>query len=740
MRIFFNLVGFLLFFNYGCGPRLPEFESEGLSVPGELIITLKADAFHDSKGPLGVSGLEVSSVLRRSMTQPLGLKYAQPLWENRSRKNKSITDGYIIAKLSLPQGQDLQSAMGKLSRHPAVVAVDKNWLNASYGNKTNPPQSKAMMQSGEPTHQLFSAEEILTEEEAGSEPVVSNEGGQEDFLWSDKQVPPGDISHGPAFPLFRPHEGGRNFEQNQAFYFDLMGVSQVFTAIYQGHGNVFRIPNPANPKQTVNWEGNMPVGREVKVAVIDNGFELGHDDLKYRWVINPAEAKRANCYREKQAEIKLPDGETSITINTQSVDDAACISEWTDVDGNGYNSDIVGFHAAWDAQDDLENSLPTPLKETYKHEKTGKDVPVEKRNHGTHVAGIIAAEVNNGIGVAGLCPTCKVLPINAAKLDGGGGLPDDYIIRGLKYLWAYNGYNKARVEILNMSIGKYSFSRAFLIAVERVANDLLLVAAASNEDSDRVSYPAGNPSVLAVAAIGGVGDLGGISPAKSVKEDSDGQFEYKQYKNKASFSNFGSHVDISAPGVSIYSTSLNNGYAFGSGTSQASPVVAGVAGLVWSLIDVMPVNGVPPEYSKLLFNSRTRNPVEYLEDLGDWLVDTADGSFLYQQTDFNHFYQEPQQSDSYQAQEEVEQTKQYLGSGVINAFYALVGYTWNHYETPKKKTDFDAWNRSSFYHGCTIVAERGSLTGVLLLLFLSTGGLVLFMRRVEPSKRKEKDC
>jgi subtilisin family serine protease len=170
--------------------------------------------------------------------------------------------------------------------------------------------------------------------------------------------------------------------------------------------------------------------------------------------------------------------------------------------------------------------------------------------HGTHVAGIAAAATDNGLGVAGVCANCRIMPIKAMNASGIGYTSD--IAEGIR--WAAD--NGARV--INLSLSSTSNSTAMASAVNYAFNKgCVIVAAAGNDGGNVTSYPAANDNVIAVAAT---------------------DFN----NNRASFSNFGSFVDLAAPGVSILSTTNDGGYGYKQGTSMATPNVAGVAALLLS--------------------------------------------------------------------------------------------------------------------------------------------------------------
>ncbi len=187
-------------------------------------------------------------------------------------------------------------------------------------------------------------------------------------------------------------------------------------------------------------------------------------------------------------------------------------------------------------------------------------VPEDGQGHGTNVAGIAAA-VLNGTGVAGVAPTAKILPVRVLDNDGRGTYVD--IADGIIYA-------AERAQVLNLSLGGVDGSQTLQDAINYAANTKgrLVIAAAGNcggsdfsangcQSQNQPFYPAAYSNVMAVAATTSI-------------------------DTRASFSNVGGYVDIAAPGVSIYNAYLGNGYISESGTSQATPHVAGLAALVWA--------------------------------------------------------------------------------------------------------------------------------------------------------------
>jgi subtilisin family serine protease len=172
--------------------------------------------------------------------------------------------------------------------------------------------------------------------------------------------------------------------------------------------------------------------------------------------------------------------------------------------------------------------------------------PMDDHGHGTHVAGIAAAIGNNGTGVAGVDWGARIMPIKV--LDARGSGYDSDVASGIRYA-ADNG-----ARVINMSLGSTEYSYTLEEAVNYAYNKGVTIIAAAGNDGGSVGYPAACDHVIAVGAL----DSG---------------------DRLASFSNHGSALDLTAPGVNILST-VPGGYQKMSGTSMASPVVTGCASLV----------------------------------------------------------------------------------------------------------------------------------------------------------------
>jgi len=178
-----------------------------------------------------------------------------------------------------------------------------------------------------------------------------------------------------------------------------------------------------------------------------------------------------------------------------------------------------------------------------------KDTDASDDNgHGTAVAGITAASSNNGLGMASVSWNSTILPVKVLGASGSGNYSD--MANGIT--WAAD----KGARIINLSLGGTSSSITLQNAVNYAWNrNVILVAAAGNNGNNTAFYPAACNNVVAVSAT----------------DSSD---------KRPSWSNFGSYVDVSAPGVSVLTLHGSSSYAYWNGTSFSSPVTAGVVALM----------------------------------------------------------------------------------------------------------------------------------------------------------------
>ena len=207
---------------------------------------------------------------------------------------------------------------------------------------------------------------------------------------------------------------------------------------------------------------------------------------------------------------------------------------WSDADGyHGYN--FISDNRL--PMDDNVNS----------YDESGIWQPGTYTYHGTHVAGVVGAVINNNIGVAGIAQA-QLMAVKVMNDSGEG--TDSTVASGVR--WAVdNGAN-----IVTMSLGVDGLSTTLGNAINYASSHgVVMVAATGNSGSSVVSYPAAYPKVIAVGAV-------------------------DNSEHPALFSNYGTGLDVMAPGASIYSTMYGGSYQYLSGTSTAAPFVAGIAALM----------------------------------------------------------------------------------------------------------------------------------------------------------------
>jgi len=305
----------------------------------------------------------------------------------------------------------------------------------------------------------------------------------------------------------------------------------------------------------------------VNVAILDTGVDSSHPELKDQMFLNPAEK-----------------------------------FDGADNDNNCYVDDVHGIDATFECGRD---SGPSPKPGHADLGGAGKSCPRLRPDdelsancgHGSHVAGIVAAKHGGDLSTMGICPSCRILSIRVAErcvqpdtsksgecirpptqgdplisYEVDGGIADTSQIRALTYLYnlrAPDDPGRLLVNVVNLSLGKYFASRTMSYIIRNLQRkNIVVVAAAGNDGTETPSYPAAYESVVAVCAT---------------SED----YAQGAY-GRAPFSNFGDWVDICAPGTDIVSTvpgkTSDGGGLFidKSGTSQATPFVAGAIGYLLS--------------------------------------------------------------------------------------------------------------------------------------------------------------
>ena len=286
---------------------------------------------------------------------------------------------------------------------------------------------------------------------------------------------------------------------NDTFYdlqYDLNNTGQTFPIMGGG-------TDSGTPGADINWQTAYSAGmpsNEIIVGVIDSGVDYNHGDISNRMWRNPDEI-----------------------IN--GIDD----------DFNGYVDDVYGINIAYGTGD-----------------------PMDDHGHGTHCAGIIAAETDNNYGISGVNPNAKIMALKFMDANGKGDTRN--AIECLIYAVSMGA------KVVNCSFGGGGFLQSFYDAIE-FANEqgCAVVCAAGNNGANLMIYPSAYPNTLCVGATDENDEI-------------------------TSFSNYGSWLDVMAPGQDILSlkTSAYSGQNFSneflvvSGTSMSSPCAAGVLSLLMS--------------------------------------------------------------------------------------------------------------------------------------------------------------
>lgn len=214
-----------------------------------------------------------------------------------------------------------------------------------------------------------------------------------------------------------------------------------------------------------------------------------------------------------------------------------------DDDGNGFIDDYMGW--------DFTDRVGFPFDSTGGDYLNWDNNPYDDNGHGTYIAGIAAAETNNFIGIAGAAPKIKILNLRA--FDPGGYGEEDDVAAAILYAIKMNA------KVINMSFGDNSFSLVLRDIIRYAySKNLVLVASAGNSGSNAPHYPSGYSEVI------------------SVGNSTNGDFV-------AQSSNWGSTIDLVAPGTGILTTARNSNYASINGTSASAPFVSATAALILSL-------------------------------------------------------------------------------------------------------------------------------------------------------------
>jgi hypothetical protein len=340
--------------------------------------------------------------------------------------------------------------------------------------------------------------------------------------------------------------------------------------------------------------GDVPGNRNIVVAVVDDGVEYTHPDLWKNIWINQDEISssyfplidtNSDGYMTAEEVVNFvgdADG-NGITNLKDVISSGSFLADGSDDDGDGYKDNLIG----WDTNESGSSS------------DDDRDPMVTNNSHGTHVAGLVGATTNNGVGVASTAYNISIMPVKATGDETTNSINTGW--DGILYA------AQAGADIINCSWGGpgySSYSQTLVNTVKNTYGALMIAAAGNGDDSgnpdDTPHYPSGYDNVVSVTAV-----------------SSSDVFSWANY-GAASGNFYG--VDLSAPGESMLSTYLtkSNSYAYLDGTSMASPFVASCFALLKSvypdssnewLIDRIlsntdPIDEINPEYAGQLGTGR----------------------------------------------------------------------------------------------------------------------------------------
>jgi subtilisin family serine protease len=315
-------------------------------------------------------------------------------------------------------------------------------------------------------------------------------------------------------------------------------MRQVYHVYFNNYAMINDLMREAKSDATVEYAERVPI-LKTTLTPNDLGTQSWTNGNWSLFMINAQGAWDNTTGSPTNTQVAIVDNAVQITHTDLSANiytnPGEVANNGVDDDGNGYIDDVNG----WDTGDNDNNPMP----------------PNTSYDHGTHCAGIASATTNNGTGVASIGYSVKIIPVKATgNADGANSVSAGY--EGVDYAIS------AGADIISMSWGGGGSSQTAQ-NLYNYANTqgILCIAAAGNDNVNTVFYPAGYTNVMSVASTGN----GGSNDQKS------------------SFSNYGTWIDISAPGANIRSTVPTSTYGMMSGTSMACPLVAGLAGLIHSI-------------------------------------------------------------------------------------------------------------------------------------------------------------
>ena len=308
----------------------------------------------------------------------------------------------------------------------------------------------------------------------------------------------------------------------------LRSLSEISDLVYVGKNRVFRLHSDPIPNDTR----------------ISEQWALQKIGAFQAWAIDSGNADVPVAVIDTGVDYDHPDLQPNIWINPGEDLNGNAAFDSSDLNGidddaNGFIDDIQGW--------DFTDAPNYPDGGDYLNRDND---PNDEYGHGTGVAGIVSAVSNNRTGISGLAPHCRIMNLRAFTGNGYG--EEDDVASAVLYA-VENG-----ARIINMSFGDVFVSRVLDDIIEYGRQQqIIMVASAGNSSTREIHYPSGFNSTISVGSTNENDQLSG-------------------------FSNYGSTIDLVAPGSNILSTTINNDYRYWNGTSFSAPHVSAAAALLLS--------------------------------------------------------------------------------------------------------------------------------------------------------------
>ncbi len=306
--------------------------------------------------------------------------------------------------------------------------------------------------------------------------------------------------------------------------------------------------------------------KQAYIASIGGTVDQKIDHLNSVVVSVPDTARAAAAANSPVVKASEPDYYLSALSDVAASNDPALVNQWA--------LPVIQAPAAWSQLPPdaatvvvavIDSGICAAHPDLAQHLVAGWDFvendanPQDELGHGCSVSGVIAADIDNHLGIAGVAPNARIMPLRVLNAQGVGRYSD--VATAIVYAADHGA------QIINLSLGGTDASSTLKDAIDyAAAKGLTIVAASGNTGTSGVLYPAAYSSVVAVGSV-----------------DPD--------LRRSSFSTYGPEVDLMAPGRNILTTTLNGDYGYVSGTSFAAPQVAGVAAIDRALGVSLPGGG-----------------------------------------------------------------------------------------------------------------------------------------------------